>query len=575
MKAVKKIFLFLITLVLLASSAVPAFALTVPYGNAKHLTKDYYFESYDVSINVLENNTLEITEKISAYFNVDKHGIFRKIPTTNYIERADGSTDYVDAKVKNISVSDNYDAYSEGNYYVVQIGDEDRTVFGPHDYTISYSYVMGKDVGEGFDELYFNIIGDEWDTYIDNVTFTVTMPKEFDAEKVGLSTGVYGTVGTDTIEYKVTGNEISGKVTEELSPYEALTLRLELPEGYFYFNMTEYYARLTAMVVIPLIALIIVAILWVKFGRDKKVVEVVEFYPPDHMSSLDVAFWKQGVITNRDTIPLMIELANEGYIRINQVEQKKLIGSKTDFVIEKIRPTYNGHDRCKHVFFNGLFASEKTQITAKDLKNKFYKTIEKITNMVNTSENRKLVFDAKSMKMVLVGVVLSILGAVASIAIHAETIGGSEKNIAVFIGVAIAVISAIFSFFIRRRTDKGHEYLQRIMGFKKFLETAEKEKLEALVDENPEYYYDILPYAYVLGVSDKWTKNFEGIALEPPQWYGGSMFERMLFWHFMNNTFNSASTAMTSAPQSSGGSFSGGGGGFAGGGAGGGGGGSW
>ena len=575
MKAVKKTFLFLITLVLLVSSAVPVFALAVPYGSAKHPTQDYYFESYDVSINVLENNTLEITEKISANFNVDKHGIFRKIPTTNYIERADGSTDYVDAKVKNVSVSDNYDAYTEGNYYVIQIGDEDRTVFGPHDYTISYSYVMGKDIGEGFDELYFNIIGDEWDTYIDNVTFTVTMPKEFDAEKVGLSTGVYGTVGTDTIEYKVTGNEISGKVTEELSPYEALTLRLELPEGYFYFNMTEYYARLTAMVVIPLIALIVVAILWVKFGRDKKVVEVVEFYPPDHMSSLDVAFWKQGVITNRDTIPLMIELANEGYIRINQVEQKKLIGSKTDFVIEKIRPTYNGHDRCKHIFFNGLFASKKTQITSKDLKNKFYKTIEKITNMVNTSENRKLVFDAKSMKMVLVGVVLSILGAVGSIAIHAETIGGSEKNIAVFIGVAIAVISAIFSFFIRRRTDKGHEYLQRIMGFKKFLETAEKEKLEALVDENPEYYYDILPYAYVLGVSDKWTKNFEGIALEPPQWYGGSMFDRMLFWHFMNNTFNSASTAMTSAPQSSGGSFSGGGGGFAGGGAGGGGGGSW
>ena len=577
MKLIKKVCLFLITLVLLASSAVPVFAYNVqPYfGAEKHPYSDYYFESYDVSINVLENNTLEITEKMSAYFNVEKHGIFRKIPTTNYVERADGSTGTVYAKVKNVSVSETYDASSEGNYYVVQIGDEERTVLGPHDYTISYSYVMGKDIGEGFDELYFNIIGSEWDTYIDNVTFTVTMPKEFDAQKVGLSTGAYGTVGTDTIEYKVTGNEISGKVTKELDMNEALTLRLELPEGYFYFNMTEYYIRLAAMVVIPLIALIIVAILWVKFGRDKKVVEVVEFYPPDHMSSLDVAFWKQGMIAGRDTIPLMIELANEGYIRINQVEKKKLIGSKTDFVIERVKQTYNGHDKCKHVFFNGLFKNKKTDVTSKDLQNKFYKTIEKITNMVNTSQNRKLVFDAKSMRMVLVGVVISILSIVASIAIHSETIGGSEKTLAVVIGVAIGVISAIFSFFIRRRTDKGHEYLQRIMGFKKFLETAEKEKLEALVDENPEYYYDILPYAYVLGVSDKWTKNFESIALEPPQWYGGSVFDRMLFWHFMNTTFNSASAAMTSAPQSSGGSFSGGGGGFSGGGSGGGGGGSW
>ena len=576
MKSAKKICLFFVTFVLLISSAVPVFAANnfTVYSGKKHPYKDYYFESYDVSINVLENNTLEITEKISAYFNTDKHGIYRKIPTTNYIEREDGSKGVTEAKVKNVSVSENYEADTDGNYYVIQIGDEDRTVIGPHDYTISYSYVMGKDIGDDFDELYFNLIGSEWDTYINNITFNVTMPKEFDAEKVGLSTGSYGTVGTDTIEYKVTGNEISGKVTEELKPGEALTLRLELPEGYFYFNMTEYYIRLASMVVIPLVALIIVFILWLKFGRDKKIVEVVEFYPPDHMSSLDVAFWKQGLVTSRDTIPLMIELANEGYIKINQVEKKKLIGSKTDFVIERVKSAYDGKDACKQVFFNGLFKS-KNAVTSKDLKNKFYKTIEKITTMVNTPKNKKLVFESKSMKMVLVGVVLSILSIVASIAIHSETIGGDEKTIAVFAGVAIGVISAIFSFFIRRRTDKGYEYLQRIMGFKKFLETAEKEKLEMLVEENPEYYYDILPYAYVLGVSDKWTKNFESIAIEPPTWYSGSAFDRILFYHFINNTFNSASTAMTSSPQSSGGSFSGGGGGFAGGGSGGGGGGSW
>lgn len=578
MKAVKKTFLFFITFVLFVSAAVPAFSLDIKpyYEEKKHPYKDYYFESYDVSINVLENNTLEITEKISAYFNTVKHGIIRKIPTKNYVERADGSKDVTNAKVKNLSVSDSYDSYTEGNYYVVQIGDEDRTVIGPHNYSISYSYVMGKDIGDDFDELYFNIIGDEWDTYIDNVTFNVTMPKDFDTEKVGLSTGVYGTVGTDTIEYKVSGTEISGRVTKELDPYEALTLRLELPEGYFYFNMTAYYARLAVMVLIPLAALVIVSVLWSKFGRDKKVVEVVEFYPPDNMSSLDVAFWKGGMITGRDTIPLMIELANEGYIKINQVEKKKLIGSKTDFVIEKVLPVYTGHDKCKHVFFNGLFKGNKTSVTSKDLQNKFYKTIEKITNMVNTSENRKLVFDSKSQKLVMLGILLSVAGGISAFFIHSGTIGGSEKTIALAAGIIIAIISLVFSFFIRRRTDKGHEYLQRITGFKKFLETAEKEKLETLVDENPTYFYDILPYAYVLGVSDKWTKNFESIALEPPQWYGGSVFDRMLFWHFMNSTYNSAATSMTSAPQSSsGGSFSGGGGGFAGGGSGGGGGGSW
>ena len=81
---------------------------------------------------------------------------------------------------------------------------------------------------------------------------------------------------------------------------------------------------------------------------------------------------------------------------------------------------------------------------------------------------------------------------------------------------------------------------------------------------------------YFPNVSDAWTKNFEGIELEPPQWYGGSMFDRMLFWSFMHNTMSSATQAMSSSPQSSSsGGFSGGGGGFSGGGSGGGGGGSW
>ena len=105
-----------------------------------------------------------------------------------------------------------------------------------------------------------------------------------------------------------------------------------------------------------------------------------------------------------------------------------------------------------------------------------------------------------------------------------------------------------------------------------FLETAEKERLETLVFDNPKYYYDILPYAYVLGVSDVFTEKFEGIALEPPEWYRGtSAFDRVLMFSFMNSTLRSCQQAMTSAPQTS----SSGGGGFSGGGSGGGGGGSW
>ena len=38
-------------------------------------------------------------------------------------------------------------------------------------------------------------------------------------------------------------------------------------------------------------------------------------------------------------------------------------------------------------------------------------------------------------------------------------------------------------------------------------------KLEALVEENPHYFYDILPYTYVLNISKKWINKFENIKM--------------------------------------------------------------
>ena len=93
------------------------------------------------------------------------------------------------------------------------------------------------------------------------------------------------------------------------------------------------------------------------------------------------------------------------------------------------------------------------------------------------------------------------------------------------------------------------------------------------------YFYNILPYAYVLGVSDAWIKQFEGIAIAPPDWYeSADTFDYYRFNRSLNRTIHSASRVMNSIPQSSGGSSSGGGfsgGGFSGGGSGGGGVSSW
>ena len=163
------------------------------------------------------------------------------------------------------------------------------------------------------------------------------------------------------------------------------------------------------------------------------------------------------------------------------------------------------------------------------------------------------------------------------------------RVIAPITGVLGSFAAAMLSRIMLKRTDSSANMLGRLLGFKDFIDTAEKDRIELLANENPSYFYGILPYAYVFGLSDKWANKFESIALEPPSWYdgrsvyGGSPVFNT--WVFMR-TFNSCASMMTqnlTVPPAdggggigsgSGGSF-GGGGGFSGGGFGGGGGGGW
>ena len=144
-----------------------------------------------------------------------------------------------------------------------------------------------------------------------------------------------------------------------------------------------------------------------------------------------------------------------------------------------------------------------------------------------------------------------------------------------------------------RRTKKISSLYGRILGFRNFLMVAKKDELDLEVEKNPEYFYDILPYTYVLGISSKWFNKFDCFHSNPDI-NGSSSFDLMavnslvastasISTHTINslNNYHSGSSdsswSSSSGGSSSSGSFGGGssGGGFSGGGSGGGGGSSW
>lgn len=642
--------------------------------NISYITNyTYNLNSYDINIIVNENNTLNITEKIGAYFNGEKHGIFRKIPFKNEVKRLDGTKSKIRAKISDIKVSDKYSLSTENGYKVIKIGDAKTFLTGQKNYKISYLYNLGKDKGKKYDELYLNLIGNEWDTSISNITFTITMPKEFDSSKLGFSSGTVGSTDSSKITYNVDGNIISGKYNGTLGAGEALTVRLELPEGYFVntsLNLSPVYCL---MFIVPILGLLISYILWKKYGKDEKVIETVEFYPPQGFNSLEMGFLYKGYVNNKDVTSLLIYLANKGYIKITETEDKFLFYTVKGFMITKLKE-YDGSNANEKMFLVGLFENndsvdlakakeimnlakangekisylqavelatdrtEKQSVTKDDLYNKFYKTTDKIISNINNKKNKYLIFE-KNIKMKSISVILLIIATLVTIisipTLEYAGIGELGMTLlicafytpffAIELFAKIPIVFRVFmlgftlfhSFFffstlpiasaiiddyyyligltfgiicivgmillfkaMPKRTKYGNEMLGKIKGFKKFLETAEKQKLEAMVMENPTYFYDILPFTYVLGISNKWIEKFETISLQAPEWYDGySSFSTASFGSFMNTTMQSATSAMSSSPSSgsSGGSSSGGssGGGSSGGGSGGGGGGSW
>ena len=112
------------------------------------------------------------------------------------------------------------------------------------------------------------------------------------------------------------------------------------------------------------------------------------------------------------------------------------------------------------------------------------------------------------------------------------------------VALLLNVISLILTLITRSKSNYGVEMKAKINGFKNYLNIAEKDQLEQEVEKNPNYFFDILPYAYILGVSKKWIKKFEDMKIPIP--------ESSYITTYDYDTFDRISSSVYFPPSSSG-----------------------
>lgn len=583
-------------------------------------------DTYDVQIIASEDGTYHVTETLDVTFKQPLHGIYINIPSRyeNVQWNVNGETIVRNYSfpITNIQILSNQEASvdEQDNGVSIRLGSADRYASEKETYKISY-VIHTKDLGlGGIQTFYQNIITGGWDTNINRVTFKITMPKAFDENQLYFYTD--GTSVDSNLHYVVNGNVIEGSYNGTVQRGNAITVKLDLPENYFVYP--TFAAGYNLSVGLAGLLLLLSILLFIKFGRDDLVVKTVEFTAPKGLTSADVGYVIDGIVDNRDIVSLIFDWANKGYLTIEE--------QGDDLLFTKVRELDSEARLYEQNFFDGIFQkgdSVKSSTLAgfiyddftnakrslKDYfglrKNKIYTTSSLVLRTVlgilaglplaifmgnvvygyTYDGLLALVIGSFVVTVILAGTLLQnyavqrwhandgikygllvgsvlVLGICYALAIGVVLVFATNFLIQLIIVIVLTTILSILSNFMLKRTNQGVHYLGKILGLKEFIMVAEKDRLEMLVKEDPQYFYHILPYAYALGISDVWSKHFKDFQLEPPTWYVGSN-SPIFNYYMMNTMLHSINVVQQPIPPvkvtSGGGSF-GGGGGFGGGG---------
>ena len=584
-------------------------------GNTVSIADGYTISAYDVKLDVQEDLKVNVTEKITInWYNTNHHGIYKFTPEWYEYTSKDNKT----IKRKSIisdyrSLDDPYTIDVVKKKKRIKIGSANSFVsYGDKLYTIAYTYDMGKDPFNGFDEFIFHAYGDYWGTDINNASMEIVLPKSFKKENIKFFADKYRKDDiTSSMEISVIENTIKAKSKEPLK--SALTFDIVLPDNYFVGGSFNYGVKSLISILVGIILTIITIITWYKYGKNHpKRVPTVEFYPPDNLSSAEIGYIYGNNNMKKLTISLVLSLASKGYIKIDTEGKKKIritncitepkkpyivkdapkrkievqklfkgdkypdlsgdeltmmkylfrtsdihvieanidkflkvknalvskgylkiISDNNDeiedivnnakknekYEYEKYQkelaeynaklenlPALNEYERC---IFDNLISQGSSFYLSEHLT--FYKLFGEIQSALE-SDIKEKIKDSKASSKIFGAIIRVILTAVCYIFAY-SIFEDLDPRLFILYKVCLYCIpiSIFFIIFMGRKTTYGEEIKAKVLGFRNFLIKVEKEQLERLVSQNPSYFYNILPYTYVLGISKKWVSKFEDI----------------------------------------------------------------
>jgi predicted membrane protein DUF2207 len=546
---------------------------------------------------VMPDGWIDVTEtiKVRAEGNRIKRGIYRDFPTEY---RDNYGNDYVVGfdirSVLRNNASEDFHTQDIRDGVRVYFGSSNRYLnSGEHTYTFRYRASRMLGFFDDHDELYWNVTGVNWEFPIDSASATVSFGFDVSANDLTAEayTGAFGYSGSDYTSRIDGSARADFQTTKTLQPLTGLTIVVGWPKGYVVAPtdmqrigwLLQDNANLLIAVVGFVILLFYYIPVWRHFGKDpEEGVLVTRYEPPTGFSPASLRYIRQMYYDDKVMTAAVVNLGVKGYLRIDVEEGSDGffgIGKEEDKYLlvrtdpgEGAPPMAAGEQELHDSLFSarksilleqenheelGDAKSEHKRSLAKDYKQHYFK----YNGLLNAPA-------------VLIFVITAMM-----------SLGSGPSFFSIATIVLMAVTTIAFAVIMKRPTLRGRKVLDEIIGFKDYLEIAEKYEMELRnpPEKTPQLFEKYLPFALALGVDQSWAEKFAAVLSSAqqtdgsayrPAWYNGT-WDNIHLGRATSSLTSSLNTAVTHSVTPPGSSSGGGGGGFSGGGGGGGGGGGW
>lgn len=346
---------------------------------------DFAIERYDVEMEVTDSNVYSITETILANFAVERHGIYRDIPLTQY--GYNHSIEEIRATDPDTGETLPTEITRSTSMLRLRIGDPDTTVTGEKSYRIHYLYDASNDLNRNADEIYFNLIGTGWEAAISEVHIRVDMPQDFDAADLHFYRGTFGSTDSEGLDWSVDGRTIEAVTTAPLASKEGVTMRLTLPQGYWSDVSDPFnFAPLTAVMAVYIAAAVLLAVRRSRVSNAAAIETVPTERPPAGLNPAEVAYVRnEESLSRKEMASIILDWASRGLLRIDE-DGEKVLGlfenrTLTFTRLGDLPPEAPAYER---TLFQSFFSpGGGASVTSHQLRNRLYQDLDRAVSGVS------------------------------------------------------------------------------------------------------------------------------------------------------------------------------------------------